>query len=93
MVGYVSVVVCKHPNLDREYVFRAPEDVGRELRAGDRVLVNTSKGPNQMATCITPQFEIADFQLKEFYGVNTDKLQPVTAYLKPIVFAYKSAGE
>jgi hypothetical protein len=87
-VEYVNVVICKHPNCEQHFLFRAPENAEHGLNAGDRVLVTTSRGPGQMAQCITPQFTIADFQLKEFYNTTIDKLKPVTAYLKPLVFAY-----
>ena len=87
MVEYVNVVVCVHPNDSGRYVFRAPDNLEMDLVVGDRVLVDTKKGPGQVAQCITPQFRIADFQLKEFYGVDVNNLRPVTAYLHPVVCA------
>ena len=87
MVEYVNVVICKHQNSREQYVFRAPDSSSKQLDVGDWVLCETRLGPNQVAQCLTPAFRIADFQLKEFYGVKVDNLKPVTAYLKPIVFA------
>ena len=93
MVEYVNVVVCVHPNDSGRYVFRVPDVSERKLNVGDRVLVDTKRGPGQMAQCITPQFRIADFQLKEYYGVEVKNLRPVTAYLQPVVFANVMAEE
>ena len=93
MVEYLNAVVCVHPNDGGRYVFRAPDVSQRKLNVGDRVLVDTKRGPGQMAQCITPQFRIADFQLKEYYGVEVKNLRPVTAYLQPIVFANVMAEE
>jgi len=88
MVEFVDIVQCKHPNCNQVFTFRAPEGSNKKLGVGDRVLVNTSKGPCQMATCITPQFRIGDFQLKELYGIDVCKLKPVVGYLKPVMFGY-----
>lgn len=93
MVEYLNAVVCVHPNDSGRYVFRAPDTAERKLNVGDRVLVDTKRGPGQMAQCITPQFRIADFQLKEYYGVEVKNLRPVTAYLHPVVFANVMAEE
>ena len=93
MVEYVDIVICRHPNVHKEFTFRAPEGTTRKLDVGDWVLVNTCKGKNQIAQCVTPQFTIADFHLKELYGLMVDQLQPVTAYMKPICFMYTPAKE
>lgn len=93
MVEYVNVVVCKHPNLAKEFIFRAPDSSNHVLNVGDYVLCHTCRGPGQIARCVTPEFRIADFQLKEFYNVTIDKLAPVTAYLKPIVFTHVHVKE
>jgi hypothetical protein len=93
MVEYVEVVQCKHPNCNQVFTFRAPENSEKKLTVGDRVLVNTSKGPCQMATCITPQFQINNVQLKELYGItDINNLKPVVGYLKPIMFMYCEAA-
>lgn len=89
MVEYVNVVVCRHPNCNKNFIFRAPDNSSKALDVGDYILVNTSKGPNQVAQCITPAFRVADFHLKEFYGVEVKDLKPVTAYMKPICFTWK----
>ena len=89
----VEIVVCRHPNNDRNFVFRAPENASKKLNVGDYVLCDTCQGPNQIAQCITPQFMITDFRLKQFYNVDPNKLRPVTAYLKPVAFAYEPVKE
>ena len=93
MVEHVEIVVCRHPNYKGDFIFRAPEDSGKKLCIGDWVLVDTKQGPNQIAQCITPQFMIADFQLKQFYNVDVEKLRPVTAYMKPVCFVFTPAKE
>lgn len=89
MTEFVNVVVVRHPNVDKTFIFRAPDSSGYKLDVGDYVLCDTVKGPGQIAKCITPQFRIADFHLKELYNVSIDKLRPVTAYLRPIAFVLK----
>ena len=93
MDEFVEVVVCRHPNNNRNFVFRAPENASKKLNVGDYVLCTTCQGPNQIAQCITPQFEISDFLLKQFYNVNINRLCPVTAYLKPVAYLYTPAKE
>lgn len=93
MVEYVNIVICRHPNVHKDFTFRAPDSSSKVLNVGDYVLCETCKGPNQIAQCMTPEFRIADYQLKEFYGITVDKLKPVTAYLKPIIFAYRRKEE
>ena len=89
MTEFVNVVVVRHPNDKRTFVFRAPDNAGYILDVGDYVLCDTSKGPGQIARCITPQFRISDFHLREFYNVEIKDLRPVTAYLRPIAFVLK----
>ena len=93
MVEYAEVVVCRHPNLNKDFMFRAPEGIEKTLGVGDWVLCDTCKGSNQIARCITPQFRIADFQLKEFYGLDMEKLRPVTAYMVPVAVVYTPTKE
>ena len=95
MVEYVNIVVCRHPNVRDNFVFKAPDpdSVGNKLKAGEYVLVTTCKGPNQIARCITDQFRISSIHLKEFYGADVKQLKPVTAYLKPICVVYEHCGE
>ena len=93
MVERVSIVVCRHPNVGGNFTFRAPENSGKKLEAGDWVLVTTKKGPNQIAQCITPQFEIADYLLEQMYNVKKSALMPVTAYLRAIIFANEHTEE
>jgi len=93
MVVYVEVVVCRHPNINKDFMFRAPSNSEKKLGVGDWVLCDTCKGPNQIARCITPQFRIADFQLKEFYGLDVEKLRPVTAYMVPVAVGNTPAKE
>lgn len=93
MVEYVNAVICRHPNVNKDFIFRAPDSSSKQLEVGDYVLVNTCRGPGQIARCVTSQFRIADFHLKEFYKVDVEKLQPVTAYLKPVCFAFTPPKE
>ena len=89
----VEIVICMHPNNDKFFIFRAPENASKKLNVGDYVLCDTCNGHNQIAQCITPQFTITDFRLKQFYDVEINRLPPVTAYLKPVAFAFEPIKE
>lgn len=86
-----KIATVKHPNCDRPFTFRVPENL--DLDVGDYVLCKTKKGPSEVAKCITPSFEIMECHLLEFYNVEPKKLQPIVGILKPVMYGYTPAEE
>lgn len=81
------VVLVKHPNVEKQFMFKVPEK--KFLDPGDRVLCNTSRGNCQMATCISPAFDILECQLKELWGVKPETLKPIVGILHPVMWVYE----
>lgn len=89
MENKYKVVLIKHPNCRREFIFTVPDNLS--LKVGDYVLckVRTNK-ILQVGKCITSDFTILGIQLKEMYDVNENDLMPVVGYLKPIMYGFNS---
>lgn len=83
----LNVVLVKHPNCDKHFMFEAPKDV--RLFVGDRVLCQTKRSPLEMGTCISASFEIMDYQLEDLWKVKKESLEPVVGLLKPQMFVYQ----
>ena len=88
---FVKIVTVKHPGCGIPYTFSVPSTL--DLYPGDRVLCNTKKAKCEMARCMTPSFVISETVLESMYQMKADKLMPVVGYLKPIMYAFKQAGE
>ena len=80
---YVNVVIVKHQNDNRQFVFRLPKK--KKLGVGTMVLCETSRNPMEMGECITDSFEIMDKHLERFYGLKIEQLKPIVGYLNPVM--------
>ena len=85
----VKIVVVKHPNCVGHFVFKVPEFV--ELQTGALVYMDTKRGKDQPARCITPSFYIDVDLLKDAYGMTADKLRLVKGELAK--YEYKTDEE
>ena len=74
----MKLVVCSHKNDGGKYLFRVPE--GRNLSAGDAVIVKTKYG-EQQAVCVTGAFQADGNTLemvREKFGAPKE-IKPVLA--------------
>lgn len=82
---FANVVIAKHPNWKGLFVFKVSS--GIKLEVGEWILCDTARGPGQIAQCVTPSFEVGEWQVENLWGVTIKDLKPVTAYLKPVAIA------
>lgn len=89
MAVKVNIVIVEHLNPSRDsygsagyYTFGVPEPY--TLHCGDFVVVDTAKGPNQLARCICDSFHADPDIAFPILGVKKGKLKPVKAVMEPL---------
>ena len=90
MAVKVNIVIVEHLNPASQgsygscghYTFGVPEPY--QLHCGDFVMVDTSRGPNQLARCICDSFHADPDIAFPILGVKKGKLKPVKAVMEPL---------
>lgn len=80
---YIELVVCKHPNCKKNFLFYAPAWTG--LKKGDEVIVDTKKGEQpaivQSKTIVEEGSEVYSFILE-----STGATLPLRKVLKVVFY-------
>ena len=92
-MSYIELVVCKHPIIEKKFLFCAPPWSG--LKTGDEVIVDTKKG-EQPATVVTKTLVEKDSEVYGFILESTGATLPLRRVLKKIeykTFEYEEENE
>ena len=73
------------------YTFQVPEN--QRVKCGQYVIVDTAKGPNQVAQCICDSFMVDTEVMGQALGVNPKKLKPVKAVLESHELVWEHESE
>ena len=73
------------------YTFQVPGN--QHIKCGEYVIVDTAKGPNQVAQCICDSFMVDTEVMEQTLGVNPKKLKPVKAVLEPHELLWSPGSE
>ena len=86
-----KLVIVKHWQDNGKYLFLVPPMV--DLKAGNQVICNTSRGNDQPGQCCCDSFEVADDMVEsicKLFGTQASQLRSVTGQMALIRF---SGGE
>ena len=74
-----NFVIVKHPNDFGKYLFFVPRQ--EDMRAGDEVLVETKRGPDQHATCVCDSFFARPEVICPLFNVTPENMKWITGRL------------
>ena len=93
MSDFMDLVICKHDNNSKVFIFRAPAWTG--LKKGDRVLVETKKGEAEATVEKTYTVDVSNKDSFEFILMAGGVSLPLKRVLKRVMFIeldYKDEG-
>lgn len=89
---YIDLVLCKHHNNDRYFLFQAPEFSG--LQNGDQVIVETRKGEKEAIVIDkTTVNTTSDNDFIEFAMTVCNATHPLKKVLKKVVYIELKYGD